>query len=97
MSSTTAESLIQVLMNRSADVSERDDAAMDLEAFTGDAVTEALAKVVTSSDEDDLVIESALESLGGVWARDGAPQKEIFATLPIWAQERVLGIIQARQ
>ncbi|MFE1382541.1 hypothetical protein ACFW6S_26725 [Streptomyces sp. NPDC058740] len=73
--------LISVLLDRAARIDERDDAAMDLEAYSGEHVVKALVDVASSPVEDDLVVVSAAESLGRVLARDGGCLEDLLASL----------------
>ena len=63
------EGLIGVLLDPSARLDERDDAAMDLAKFDEPSVEEALLQVVLNHSEDELVADSAGESLRNIWDR----------------------------
>ena len=63
--------LISVLLDQSAEFGARDDAAMDLGAYDGSEVEEALLKVVLDHLENDDLVDSAVESLAEVWLRSG--------------------------
>ncbi|MFD8688707.1 hypothetical protein [Streptomyces sp. NPDC059651] len=86
---TQPAGLISVLLDRTARVDERDDAAMDLEWYSGDEVVEALLDVVGSPVEDELVLDSAVESLGRILARDGGYPEELLASLRPDVRHRV--------
>ncbi|MEU6392385.1 hypothetical protein [Streptomyces sp. NPDC046939] len=73
--------LISVLLDRTARIDERDDAAMDLEAYAGEHVVQALIDVVSSPVEDELVLASAAESLGRILARDSGCPEELLVSL----------------
>lgn len=73
--------LISVLLDRTARIDERDDAAMDLEAYSGEHVVKALVDVASSPVEDELVLASAAESLGRILARDGGCPEDLLASL----------------
>ncbi|MFI6964513.1 hypothetical protein [Streptomyces sp. NPDC050255] len=87
--------LISVLLNRAARVDERDDAAMDLEAYSGEHVVKALIDVTSSPVEDELVLDSAAESLGRILARDGGCPEELLASLRPDAKRMVEEILRA--
>ncbi|MFB8040266.1 hypothetical protein ACFC8F_03065 [Streptomyces hydrogenans] len=73
--------LISVLLDRTARIDERDDAAMDLEEYSGEHVVKALVDVASSPVEDELVVVSAAESLGHILARDGGCPGDLLASL----------------
>ncbi|MGW6718094.1 hypothetical protein [Streptomyces sp. NPDC054995] len=87
--------LISVLLNRAARVDERDDAAMDLEAYSGEHVVKALIDVTSSPVEDELVLDSAAESLGRILARDGGCPEELLASLRPDAKRMVEEMLRA--
>jgi hypothetical protein len=62
--------LVEILLDKSASVSERDDAAMDLSAFDSDEVLEALLKVGMDDSVDDVILSSIGESLAEIWLRN---------------------------
>ncbi|MFJ6435384.1 hypothetical protein [Streptomyces sp. NPDC091416] len=87
--------LISVLLNRAARVDERDDAAMDLEAYSGEHVVKALIDVTSSPVEDELVLDSAAESLGRILARDGGCPEELLVSLRPDAKRMVEEMLRA--
>lgn len=62
--------LIEILLDRSASISERDDAAMDLSAFDSIEVVNALLKVGKDNSVDDIVLSSVGESLAEIWLKN---------------------------
>ncbi|MFN5309304.1 MAG: hypothetical protein ACK5C0_07600 [Candidatus Kapaibacterium sp.] len=62
--------LIEILLDESASVSERDDAAMDLSAFNSNEVLETLLKVGMDNRVDDVILSSVGESLAEIWLRN---------------------------
>ncbi|MEU1471019.1 hypothetical protein ABZ434_22675 [Streptomyces sp. NPDC005761] len=89
------EGLISVLLDRAARIDERDDAAMDLEAYSGEHVVKALVEVASSPVEDELVLDSAAESLGRILARDGGCPEALLASLRPDAKRIVEEILRA--
>lgn len=61
--------LIDILLDSTVSVSERDDAAIDLSAFATEKTIKALLLVATDLNEDDLVSGSSGESLGLIWIK----------------------------
>jgi hypothetical protein len=76
-----ASALIKILLDPQARLDERDDAASDLENFDAPEVAEALATVACSTDEDDVLLATAGESLAGIWVRAGAVPRATFEAL----------------
>jgi hypothetical protein len=62
--------LIKILLDKSASISERDDAAMDLSAFDSYEVIDALLKVGKDDSVDDVILSSVGESLAEIWFRN---------------------------
>ncbi|MER8034936.1 hypothetical protein [Streptomyces hydrogenans] len=87
--------LISVLLDRTARIGERDDAAMDLEAYAGEHVVQALVEVASSPVEDDLVLASAAESLGQILARDGGFPEDLLESLQPAARRIVEEVLRA--
>jgi hypothetical protein len=69
-------SLIEVLLDPSADVGERDDAAMDLYATRDPRARAALLTVARDESTPDIVRASAGESLGQIAVATGCPLSE---------------------
>ena len=65
------DGLIEVLLDRSSSVSERDDAAMDLADFDEDEAFNALLAVAIDVDDNTTVQDTAGTSLGEIWRRRG--------------------------
>lgn len=73
--------LILVLLNASAPLGDRHDAAMELAAFDAPEVEAALLRVVLNLSEDEEIADAARESLWSIWDRSGqskANLAEIF-------------------
>jgi hypothetical protein len=96
MTTDRAQAIIAVLLDGSARVDERDDAAMDLSGFNEPAVHAALGRVATDPAEPDLVAGSAGESLAELWVAAGALDAGIFARLTATARAEAVGILTAR-
>jgi hypothetical protein len=89
--------LVRVLLDTTARAEERDDAAMDLEACSGDEVVDALLAVISAPGEDEELVMSCLESLGGIWARDGLGEGDLLRIPGDRAREFVAEIVRARR
>jgi len=72
----TAKDYIDFLLDKENDLGGRDDAAMDLYKFDEPEVVIALVKVATDSSEEDIIIDSAGESLREIWNRNGISPPE---------------------
>ena len=75
----TPEAMINFMLNKSEDLGGRDDCAMDLSQFDLPEVEKALIKVATDHSEDEMIIDSAGESLQEIWNRQKrVPPKEVL-------------------
>jgi hypothetical protein len=63
--------LIDVLLDESADIAERDDAAIDLGEYDDDRALAALAQVAVMTDSE-ILASSCGESLAQMWIRKGS-------------------------
>jgi hypothetical protein len=81
------EGLISVLLDRSLPIGDRDDAAMDLHAYDEAEAEEALLKVVLDHTDEELVIDSAGESLWTIWQRKGKHDATLVASMHPLAQK----------
>lgn len=63
--------LVAVLLDRSARIDERDDAAMYLARSNDDAAVAALLGIASDPDEDELLRASSGESLAQIFVRSG--------------------------
>jgi len=64
------EGLLSVLMDRTAALGDRIDAAMDLSGFDQTEVERVLYSVACDSSVDDDLIDAAGESLWEIWLRN---------------------------
>lgn len=91
-----ARLLVGILLDPSARADERDDAATDLGAFAGPEVIQALIRVASDTTEDSVLVETAAESLGEIWARDGTVDQTAYVALVDIAQRNVKAVIRAQ-
>lgn len=63
------EDLLACLLDKSVEFGDRDDAAMELGRFDLPWVEEGLMCVVTDHDEDEMIVDSAAESLFEIYLR----------------------------
>ncbi len=75
--SLPSDTMIKLLLDKSGDLGTRDDMAMDLSAFDLQRVEDALIKIVNDYSEEEMLIDSAGESLFVIWTRNKKkPTKE---------------------
>lgn len=75
------DALITLLLDKTSEFGDRDDAAMDLSEFD-DAMSEnALLRVATASDEDTELIERCGESLAAIWCRKNKLDRDAIKRL----------------
>jgi hypothetical protein len=72
-----SEGLISVLLDTTAQFADRDDAAMDLGSFDEPEVENALLKIILNHNEDEVLVDSAGESLKEIWQRKGQIKEDL--------------------
>jgi hypothetical protein len=85
--------LISVLLDPSARIDERDDAAMDLSAFDSPEALDALVRVATDAAEDAIILDSCGESIAEIWVRKGQIDVEALDRMARPAQHSALAIL----
>jgi hypothetical protein len=73
------QGLISVLLDRTARLDERDDAAMDLSAY--DEALPVLIEAAQNTAEDEMVAASIGESIGEMWTRLGGFDPDAVARM----------------
>lgn len=63
------ERLVEVLLNKSEEIGDRDDVAMDLSKYDDDVAEQALITITCDHTDEEIVIDSAGESLSQIWKR----------------------------
>jgi len=97
MDDDKAKILIEVLRDQTANISEKDDAAMDLSQLDYPEVIKALLDKGADSCEDPVVLNSCGESLGEIWARNNVFDKIAYESLQPITQKAVLLIIKSKK
>lgn len=87
-----ARLLVALLRDPTARLDERVDAAMALWTFSGAEVTAALIRAALDPSEDDLIIETAAESLAEIWKRNDAFDHDVYGTMPAPARLNIDGV-----
>jgi len=91
----TAESLIEVLLDRSALIAERDDAASDLGAFDCKEALVTLLAVAALPEEPEVVLWSCGESIAEIWRRNGTFDRGAFDALTGQAKQEIRELLPA--
>lgn len=89
--------LISVLLDEEAELGDRDDAAMDLGGYDEAEAEEALMSVACRPGTDPLLAETCGESLGEIWSRRVALNRDGLKRLARVAKDSALGVIEARR
>jgi hypothetical protein len=87
--------LISVLLDASARIDERDDAAMDLSAYSEPEVEAALLHAARDPATPESVVASCGESLAELWVRRGAIGSDALESLPPSAREEAEAYLRA--
>jgi hypothetical protein len=75
------QGLIDLLLDKNAEYGDRDDAAMDLCQYDQPEAEQALIRVVQDMNEDDDILDSAGESLAGIWKRKAKWDASVVARM----------------
>lgn len=89
--------LIDVLFDENANVSEKDDAAMDLAAYDDPEIIQHLVKKGSDEKEDSVVLNSCKESLAEIWIRNDSFNQEMFNLLSPIAKKGAQFVIESRK
>ncbi len=81
--------LVKILLDKSVDLAERDDAAMDLGTYNDDVALDALIKVATDHTEHEMILSSCGESIADIWLERGEYSREVLNSLTIEARHEV--------
>lgn len=87
------EGLISVLLDSSATEAERDDAAMDLAIYDDSEALQALLKVATTEDEEEIFMDVCGESIAEIWIRNESFDPTACDKLKNPARKAVLDMI----
>jgi hypothetical protein len=82
-------SLAKVLLDKSAPLADRDDAAMDLGAYNDDVALEVLIKVARDPTEDEMILSSCGTSIADIWYARGEGNREVLDSLTKEARNEV--------
>lgn len=63
------EGLVEVLLDKTARIDERDDAAMDLGEYDDNRGLEALLSVVLDPNEEPIIMDVCGESIAWIWVK----------------------------
>jgi tetratricopeptide (TPR) repeat protein len=91
------QGLVGVLLDRSARLDERDDAAMDLGTRDEPEALAALVEVASDSESDPTLLDTCGESIGEIWARNGSVDAAVLARLRGEARTAAQFILDARE
>ena len=89
--------LSEILLDRTAPLADRDDAATDLGCFADEAALDALIKIATDPSEPEMVVASAGESIAEIWLEFGQFDPVIFAKLVGPARSEAEGLLAIRR
>lgn len=87
--------LIAILQDEQANVSEKDDAAMDLGNSDNPLAVQALTTKGQDIKEDDLVLNSCGESLAEIWIRNNYFDQRLYDILLPKAKQGARAVIES--
>jgi hypothetical protein len=78
----TPQQMVAYLLDKSGDLGSRDDVAKDPYRFDLPEVEAALIEVATDRSEEEMIIDTAGESLWQIWQRQGkTPPPDVLARM----------------
>ena len=87
--------LIETLQDKQSNVSEKDDAAMDLGDSDNPLAVQALADKGQDAAEDDVVLNSCGESLAEIWIRNNNFDHSLYDILFPKAKQGARAVIES--
>jgi len=88
------KALIEILEDLQANVSEKDDAAMDLGSSNHPLAVKALAAKGQDAAEDEIVLNSCGESLAEIWIRNNHFDQNLYDHLQPNAKQGARSVIE---
>lgn len=88
------EQLIQILLDRTATVSERDDAALDLAEISDERALNALLAVVRNINDEPFIMDVCGESIAQIWIKMNRFDNNIINSFHPLARSSTLGYIE---
>lgn len=89
--------LVDIILDKSADVSDREDALTDLSDYTDDFVVEALFTIILDEEEDIYIRTDATETLAFIWLKLNKYDIENFKKIPYGYQRDICEIVQKKK
>ena len=94
MKSDRTKGLIKVLLDRSASIADRDDAAMDLGDYDDPEVLDALIAIAVNANDEELVLASCGQSIAEIWIRKNIFNVDILEAMSIPAKNEIVGLVR---
>lgn len=88
------DQLIMILLDESARIDERDDAAMDLGKFDDDRALRALLSVVLDPKTDPFILDVCGESIAEIWVRRNRFDFNSYKNMPPTARHEAHAYIK---
>ena len=89
------ELLSKILLDTNEVLDLRDDAAMDLAEFDSKIAYDSLVTIATNDLEDEVLQNSAGESLGEIWVRQKKMDFDTLGKLTYLAKREAIGYVRA--
>lgn len=89
--------LIEVLLDETARIDERDDAGMDLGKYSDARAIEPLISVILDLKNEDWFVESCASSLAEIWCALGYWDKDVVLKMRSEARSEIMGIFRANR
>ena len=85
--------LVEILLDKTASIAERDDAAIDLRGYNDDRALLALIKIVTDENEENSIFDNCGESIATIWVNRDYFNLDLYKQMGRPAQREVYSYI----
>ena len=86
--------LVEILLDKTASIAERDDAAIDLRGYNDDRALLALIKIVTDEHEEQFIFDNCGESIATIWVKRDYFDTNLYKKMVPDAQYELYGYVQ---
>lgn len=90
------EGLISVLLDLTAEFSERDDAATDQGEFDDESALGALCQIADNHKEDEILAASCGESIAQIWLRRGFCDRQMLEYFHPAASSEIMALVSSK-
>ena len=89
MPDSNVDFFVKLLLDKTAAIADRDDAAMDLGLCDDDTALKALIQIAIDPEEHEMILSSCGESIADIWLARGIYSREVMDSLTAEARREV--------